>query len=49
MEFSEGLGPSEFSRIVFGLEMTVAFGSAESKDLAVVTHEHDSVAGVDRS
>jgi hypothetical protein len=32
---------------VFGLEVAVALGTAESEDLAVVAYEHDAVAGVD--
>jgi hypothetical protein len=34
---------------VFGLEVAVAFGTAEAEGLAVVTHEHHAVARVDRS
>lgn len=47
MQFSIGFGPLEFSRVVLGLEMFVAFGPAESEGLAIVPDEHHAMAGVD--
>lgn len=45
---SIGLGPSCLSRVVLSLEMSVAFGSAKSEDLRVITDKHHSVTGVNR-
>ncbi len=47
VELATGLGPGELAGVVFGLEVAVALGTAEAEDLAVVAHEHHSVAGVD--
>jgi hypothetical protein len=47
VELATGLGPGEFAGVVFGLEVAVALGTAEAEVLAVVAHEHHSVAGVD--
>ncbi len=47
MDLSVGLGPLDFLWIVFGLEVQMAFGPAESEDLAVVSHELHSVSRVD--
>jgi len=49
MELSVGFGPGEFSGVVFGLEVFVAFCSAEFEHLAVVTHEGHPVARVHRT
>lgn len=47
--FSGCFGPGESSRVVFGFEMFVAFWSAESKTLAVVSYEHHPMARIDRT
>ena len=49
VEFSVGFGPGEFSGVMFGFEVFVAFGSTKTEDFAVVTDEHHAVAGVDRA
>lgn len=43
---SERLGPSQLSGVSLHLEVLVALGSAETKLLGVVTHEHDSLTGI---
>jgi hypothetical protein len=47
MDFSVGFGPGEFSGVVFGFEVFVAFGTTESEDFAVVADEHHAMAWVD--
>ena len=47
VQFSVCFGPCKFSGVVFGFEVSVAFGSAESEGFAVVSDEHDSVSWVD--
>lgn len=47
VELAIGFGPGKFSRIVLGLEVAVALGSAETEGFAVVADEHDAVAGID--
>jgi hypothetical protein len=49
VEFSVGFGPCEFSGVVFGFEVFVAFGTAEAENFAVVADEHHAVAGVNRA
>lgn len=46
MDFTVCLGPFHFSWIVTCLEMTMAFGAAETEDLGVVADEHESMPGV---
>lgn len=48
MDLSIGFGPLDFFGVVFCLEMQVALSSAESEDLAVVSHELHSVTRVYR-
>jgi hypothetical protein len=48
MDFSISFSPLEFLRIVLGLEMRMTFGPAELENLTVVSHEGNSVAGVNR-
>ena len=47
MKFSIGFGPGEFSGVVLGLEMSVAFRTTESEYLAIIPDEHDSMSRVD--
>lgn len=47
MDLPIGLGPLHFLGIVFCLEVQMALGSAELKDLAVISHELHSMARID--
>ena len=47
VRFTEGLRPLELPRVALGLEVLVALRTAEPEHLAVVTHEHHPVTGVD--
>jgi hypothetical protein len=39
-------GPFHFSGVMLGLEMLVAFGSAELEDLAIISNESHAMAWV---
>lgn len=45
--FAVGLGPGDFTGVVFGFEVAVALRTAELEHLGVVAHEGDAVARVD--
>ena len=47
VKFAGSLGPGELSGIVFGFEVTMAFGSAKTECFAVVPDEHYTMARVD--
>ncbi len=47
MKFSISFGPGEFSGIMFGLEVFVAFGSTEFENFAVITNESHAMARID--
>lgn len=47
IEFAGSFGPGKLSGVMFGFEVTVAFGSAETEVFAVVSNEHNTVAWVD--
>jgi hypothetical protein len=47
VELAGSLGPGQLAGVVFCLEVAVALGTAETEVLAVVAHEHDSMARVD--
>ena len=49
VELAGSLGPGELARVVFGLEVPMAFGPAETERLAVVAHKHDAMARVNWS
>lgn len=48
MDFSVSFSPLEFLGIVLGFEMRMTLGPAELENLTVVSHEGNSVAGVNR-
>jgi hypothetical protein len=48
MKLSVRFGPFHFLGIVLGFEMHVALGSTKSKNLAVISHEGDSVSWIHR-
>lgn len=47
MGLAIGLGPGDFTGVVLGFEVPVAFRAAETEHFAVVAHEGDAVAWVD--
>jgi hypothetical protein len=47
VEFAVGFGPCKFPGVVFGFEVFVALGPAESEHLAVIAHEDHTVTGID--
>lgn len=49
MKFSVGFGPGEFSWVMFGFEVFVAFSSAEFENLAIITNESHSMAWIHRT
>ena len=48
MDLSVGFGPGKLSRVVFSLEMLMAFGSTKPEDLTVITYEHHAVTWINR-
>ena len=42
-------GPLEFARIMFGFEMSIAFGPTELEQFRIVSDELDAMARIDRA
>ena len=49
MDFTVGFGPFEFTGVMFGFEVSMAFGTTEFKHFRVITDELDAMARVDRA
>ena len=46
--FAVSLRPGDLAGVAFFVEVAMAFGTAKSERFRVVTHEHDTMAGVAR-
>ena len=49
IEFTGGFSPCEFSGVVFGFEVTMAFRSTKPEGFTIISDKHNSVSRIDWS